>query len=371
MDSKSTDLLVKFLIIATALVLLLAIVCTTLLVIAKNRSEPSGNDDTSDDVQGAFAPSSSENSDTQNKVSGAPLYPTKPSRTNYMSKSAADVAQVGSAIKSNNAILVELGTYTSVAEKNADEKIFPASMTKVMTLLVACERVTDLDKKLVVTQAHIDYKSKTGGSGDIPFAVGEGVRVRDLLQIIIHDSDTIACLLIAEYIAGSEAEYAALMNKKAEDIGLKNTHFSSVTGLHDNENYTTCRDMAAIMAYALENELVKEIMTYYKGYKFSAYIGDSNTVKYEYPTSWSDWYSTRLSDNAYVKNSGGKTVAEIMAGKTGWEEIPRACFVTYAIDNNGKGYICVVVGRSATSQPNVLSTDSTADTRYLYRNYVS
>ena len=93
-------------------------------------------------------------------------------------------------------------------------------MTKVMTLLVACEMVTDLDEMLEVKQEHIDFKTQSGGSGDIVFIAGDMIRVEDLLKLVIYDSDTIACLLLAERYGGSEAGFVELMNNKAKEMGL-------------------------------------------------------------------------------------------------------------------------------------------------------
>ncbi|MBO5883843.1 MAG: D-alanyl-D-alanine carboxypeptidase [Clostridia bacterium] len=301
-------------------------------------------------------------------LGGSPLYKTNATRSSYIGTSDSSTKLI-EGIKSNNAILVELDGYTVVASKGADEKIYPASMTKVMTLLVACEMVTDLEEVLEVKEEHINFLVQSGGSADVTFTAGDWVRVEDLLNLIIYDSDTIACLLLAERYGGSEAGFVELMNNKAEEMGLTSTNFKNTTGLHDAEHYTTCREMAAIMAYSFENELAKKILTAYEGYRFKTYEADGKTVR-DTHLSWSDWYSNkeRFYNNPVISGSNPKVT--VIAGKTGKEEIPRNCFVTYATDANGVGYVAVTVGRSNESQPGVLAAESTADMKYIYRNYV-
>ena len=131
------------------------------------------------------------------------MFPTTPSRTSYIIGRAADVKSIDTdKVKSQHSILVDLSTYESVAEKSADAKIYPASMTKVMTLVVACERVTNLDKKLTVTEEMATFAKENEGSG-VGLKIGESYSVKDLLYLISYQSDTIASILVAEHIAGS------------------------------------------------------------------------------------------------------------------------------------------------------------------------
>jgi hypothetical protein len=120
-------------------------------------------------------------------------------------------------------------------------------MTKVMTLLVACEKAPNAGKLLTVEQWMIDYQQSNKASGIMGFVAGDQISVESALYLINYTSDTIACLLIADYIAGSEADFVSLMNQKAADLGLKDTHFVNTTGLQDANHYTTCREMAIIM----------------------------------------------------------------------------------------------------------------------------
>lgn len=283
---------------------------------------------------------------------------TVPSRSNYIAGNSSAVSTI-SGISSEAAIIVNLDSYSAIGTKNADTKIYPASMTKVMTLLVACENVKNLNEMLTVKQEYVDYKNAVGASGE-NFTEGERVSVRDFLYLIIYDSNSIACQAIADYVSGSEAQFAELMNQKALALGLTSTHFTNSTGIHDTNHYTTCREMAAIMAYALDNPLAKTILTSYNGYSIKIY-GNSGSRSLKIYT---DWYSVRFKDNPRLSTS------VVKAGKTGYEDVPTACFVTYAEGKNGGKYICVTVGRIDSSGGAVSSKQSTTDTKTIYNTYI-
>ncbi len=284
-------------------------------------------------------------------------------------------------ISSEYAILVNLKNNSAVASKGADVPIHPASMTKVMTLLVACENAKDPTALLTVKKEMLERRAELDGSGylvdntglsdrstiDI---VGKSITVEDALYLIVYKSDTVACLLIAEYIAGSEGYFVEMMNKKAESLGLTNTRFINCTGLTEKDktyNVTTVRDMAAIMACAVKNPVAKEVLTAYELYSFDIYDG---AKKLEAPlNAYAEWYvkEARLDNNpwaGYVK---------ILGGKTGYEDMSTSCFVTYGVhDDTGTEYVCVTVGKNPSStDKGVNNATSTADTRAIYKKYAT
>ena len=268
-------------------------------------------------------------------------------------------------ITSKAAILVDMSTGKSNAEKEADTKIYPASMTKVMTILVAAENAKNANEKLTVTKEMVDYQKETGGSTTVALKEGDTITVEDALYLINYTSDTVACLLIAEYVAETEEDFVELMNEKAEALGLEDTHFVNTTGLHDPDHYTTCREMAAIMQCALNNETANKIITGYKGYKVNITNEESEDRN---PTVYANWYSGK--DRLSNKNYKSGTNIRINGGKTGYEDIPTACFVTYGKDTkSGDEYICVVVGRIDEEQTKVKESPSTTDTWTIYKNY--
>lgn len=288
-------------------------------------------------------------------LNNSPLFPTNPSRTSYIIAKANDVVTIGDEIKSEHSILVDLSSYQSIAEKGADDKIYPASMTKVMTLIVACERVTDIKEKLTVTEELARFAEENDGSG-AGLKVGDSYTIEDLLYLISYQSDTIASHLIARHIAGSEEAFVELMNKKAtEDLKLENTKFANCTGLYDDNNYTTCREMASIMAYALDNEMVYKCLSSYTGRNM--YVGGTEC------TFYSGWYSYRFRDNP--KFTGGK----IIAGKTGYTDESGYTLVSCA-EIDGKKYINVIVTRTdKNSTVKVQEGPSAEEVKLIYKTY--
>lgn len=301
--------------------------------------------------------------DVQNAVKPLP-YPTVTTLESYKAKTGENVAQVGSGIKSEYTILVKIGETdcTSIAEKNADAKIYPASMTKVMSMLVVCESLkstNDLNKTLTIKKEFIDAAEKSGGSG-YGLKEGEILTIKDLLYLTSYCSDTVAVLTLAEYVAGSEAGFVKLMNQKVSEIGLSNTNFTNCTGLHDENNYTTCREMAAIMTYALDNTLCNELLTSYKGYPLvtNKHPADGNYML------WSSWYS---GPNRFADNPRCKTVT-VKAAKTGYVDESGMCLVSYA-ESGGNKYVNVIVARSTADGVKVPEADSTKEVRYIYNTY--
>lgn len=173
-----------------------------------------------------------------------------------------------------HAILIDYNTDTVLFEKQADEKMFPASMSKIMTALLVFDRlkegILELDTKLLVSE-----KAWRMGGSKMFVRVGDEVSVRDLLRGVIVQSGNDASIVFAEAIGGTEAEFAELMTDRAKQIGLKNTTFKNATGWPDSQHVTTARDLALLAKY-----VIKEYPQFYKYYsekKFS--YGKSNNGK--------------------------------------------------------------------------------------------
>ena len=313
-------------------------------------------------------PANTENNNKNNlSTSKNPLYPTTATRSNYIAPAATGVQQIGDGIQSNNSILVELGSFEAIAEKSADAKIYPASMTKVMTLLIACENVTNLSKKLTVTQEAIDYKREQGGLGLlVDSSLGDAFTVEDLLYILSYDSDTIACLLLAKEVAGSEAAFVQLMNDKAIELGLKNSCFENTTGLDDTTgNHYTCAADIAIMAYALDNELARRILLSREDKAFVAYKGNTDEKVVTYYAS-PDWFQKE--GGSRFKGDINLSTVMVKGGKTGYTDEAGVCLVTYAESKStGKAYINVIVGKPKGS--GVTESVSVKDVKFIYNTY--
>ena len=185
--------------------------------------------------------------------------------TNYFQQQSQGFLRTAMTLKpevnANFAILVDADAGLVVAEKNGSAKMYPASMTKVMTLLVACEHITDLNEKLEITQDIVDYVKKEGAS-NCGFKAGEQVTMLDLLYGLILPSGADAALALVRRIAGSEEQFVALMNQKAQQLGISaTTHFTNCTGLYNDNHYSTAEDMAIIMRAAAQNSVAATILT--------------------------------------------------------------------------------------------------------------
>ncbi len=226
------------------------------------------------------------------------------------------------------AMLCDPETLTILAHTGGDERIYPASMTKIMTMIVAIEEIGDLDATFTFEQHIINYFESQGASR-AKFKAGETVKVRDLLYGAALPSGGDATAGLAILACGSESLFAEKMNEKAAQLGLKNTHFVNASGLHHDNHYTTLSDMATIFAYALKNETLLEIMST-KTYTTGATNMNPDGL------NMSSHLFSRL---AYVNMPENLNV---ICGKTGYTDEAKHCLITLSEDKaTGKKYIFV------------------------------
>ena len=237
-------------------------------------------------------------------------------------------------LKSSNAILFNLEKNTILMEKNIKDKIYPASLTKIMTAILAIESISDLNEE--ITLSNDVFKGLyEAGAAMAGFKPGEKVRAIDLLYGALLRSGADACVGIAHLVAGSEDNYTDLMNKKAVKLKMNNTHFSNTTGLHDDNHYTTMEDLAILVKYALKNDTFREIFT-------------------------SIMYTTSTTN----KNPGGITVYnsmfrnigeqngddfEIIGGKTGFTDEAGLCLASLA-KKGDQEYVLITVGAKGNTR---------------------
>lgn len=162
-------------------------------------------------------------------------------------------------ISSDKYILYNLNDNSILIEKDSNDRTQIASLTKLMTIIVAIENINNYDDKVIIT--HDMIKDITRDISVAGFKEGETVTYNDLLYGAMLPSGADAVNALAISISGSLDKYLMLMNSKAVDLGLKNTHFSNVIGLTDSQNYSSAYDVAQILMYALKNEKFKEVFT--------------------------------------------------------------------------------------------------------------
>lgn len=258
----------------------------------------------------------------------------------YTAKATEDTVQPGEDVISKHAILIDLENNTILAQRDASAIINPASMTKILTVLVAAENIGEenLEDTFTITIDITDYSYRNDCS-NVGFDVGETVTVRDLLYGTILPSGGDAALGLATYVAGSQEAFVAMMNEKLEELGLSKTaHFTNCIGLYDEEHYCTVYDMAMILEAALDNKLCREVLSAHT-------YTTSETQQHPEGITISNWFLRRIED----KDTGG----EVVCGKTGYVVQSGNCAASYGIDNAGKGYICV-------------TADSTSSWRCIY-----
>ncbi len=161
---------------------------------------------------------------------------------------------------SENIILYNLDEHKILYEKNADKQISIASMTKIMTAIIALEHIDDLDQKITLTSS--DFQGLEEANASVAgFKIGQKVTYRDLLYGLLLPSGADAAKALTRNVAGNKTEFIKLMNQKAKELKLKNTHFMNETGLDEEDHYSTVKEVANIFEYALKNKDFKEIIT--------------------------------------------------------------------------------------------------------------
>ena len=148
-------------------------------------------------------------------------------------------------IEGYSAYAINLNTGTVIYDKKPDDKVYPASTTKLMTAIVAYENIPNLDVEITAT----DYVVKNTQGANVRIEVGETYTARELLNALLIEGANDAALMLAEYVSGSEEEFCVLMNEKAKQIGAYNTHYDNVTGFHNDTTVTTARDTGLIARY--------------------------------------------------------------------------------------------------------------------------
>lgn len=238
-------------------------------------------------------------------------------------------------VVSSRGILIDVESGDILAAKGAHKRIIPASMTKILTVLVAAEHITpeQMDDKVEITIDITDYSYRNDCS-NTGYEVGEKVTVRDLFYGTILPSGADSAVALATYVAGSHEKFVDMMNEKLEEMGLsETTHFTNCVGLYDEDHYSTPYDMAMIIKAATDNEWVREVMSTHT-------YTTSKTKQHKEGLTVSNWFLRRIEDK--------DTYGEVLCAKTGFVAQSGSCAASLAADKNGKEYICVTAGSTSS-----------------------
>ncbi len=174
-------------------------------------------------------------------------------------------------IKARTAILQDFLSGEILYEKDPDRSIYPASMTKIMTSIIAFDLIKSgdlsLEEKFIISEKA--WRLSTAGYSSMFVMVGDEVSVEDLLKGIIVASGNDACIALAEGIAGTEEEFSIIMTSKAKELGMENTNFANSSGINDPDNYSTVRDILIMSRY-----LIKEHPEYYEWFSEKEFTWD-------------------------------------------------------------------------------------------------
>ena len=229
-------------------------------------------------------------------------------------------------------ILIDADSGKILYEKNAHEKRFPASTTKLMTAILTVENCS-LDE--IVKVSYDAVMSVPSGYSNAALQIDEELTVNDLLYALLVPSANDAANVLAEYIAGSISSFSTMMNTKALEIGCKNTHFVNPSGIHNDNHYSTAYDLCLIARYASKYDVIKEIAT---------------NTSYTLPTTnkYSKTDRNLNTTNALLKINYPKYYYEYANGlKTGYTTEAKDCIIGTA-SKDGKNLICVVLGANNT-----------------------
>ena len=254
----------------------------------------------------------------------------------YTAEATASTVTLGDEIDSSYAVVIDGDAGTILAEKAADTRINPASMTKVLTLLVAAEHVTNLDDTFTMTIDITDY-CYVNDCSVVGLEIGETVSIRELLYGTILPSGADASLALATYVAGSHEAFVELMNEKLEELGLSDTaHFTNCVGLYDENHYCTVYDMALILHAAMENELCREVLN-------ARTYETAPTPEHPDGQVLSNWFLRRIEDRFTGE-------FQIVGGKTGYVVQAGSCAASCGEAPDGSLYFCVTGDASSSWQ---------------------
>lgn len=344
------DYLVWFLILAV--VILVALVST--FFILKHGDSDKPNDQAGVGDGGSVSAGVGVPNDETTALEWA-VVPSNPKA--FIPQSSSSTAAIDSSkLYSSAAIMVDLESGKVISQLNPDTVIYPASLTKIMTVIVACENIEDMyaaDFKLTNSIADELYRE---GASQAYFVLNRNIPYIDLIYGAILPSGADACIGICETIAKSESEFVKMMNEKAKQIGCERTNFTNATGLHDQNHYSTVRDMANILSYAMNNPFIRRVLSA-KTYESSTPIrSESGSNKL------SCIWAGRLLGNEAEK-------ATMFAAKTGYTPEANQCLASVSRTADGKEYVIVTVGAKSDDGSSSKSLPY-KDAKYLIDTYI-
>lgn len=253
----------------------------------------------------------------------------------------------GFQLNAKAAMLISLDTDQILHEKNADKKMYPASLTKMLAAVLVLEQVDDIDKTTITVSKSALTAIMGTGASVIGLKEGEVLTVRQALYCLLVSSGGDVAYVIAEYIGGNTENFMDMMNKRAKELGMEHSSFGNPVGLHDDKTYTTARDISILAKYALKFDVFKEI---------------TSTTRYYMPKTNKSPQRILSTTNFLIDPSTNYYYAYASGVKTGFTDEAGRCVVSTA-SYNGYNYLCIIMGCDGTGG----QRNEFVDSRNLYR----
>ncbi len=247
-------------------------------------------------------------------------------------------------------ILIDNKTGKVLYSKNATEKMYPASTTKIITAILALEHCNLNDK---VTVSYDTIMSIPDGYSSASLQVGEELTVEQLLQLLLVHSANDSANALAEHIGGSVESFVSMMNTKVHELGLTNTHFTNAFGMHDENHYTTAQDLAIMMKYCITNE------------DFRKLAGQASCA---IPATNRHGPRKYISTNALIIPNTDSYYPHLTCGKTGYTSQAGDCLVSCSYQNDLE-LICVILGGKTMNGISTRFSETKTLLEYGYQNY--
>ena len=251
---------------------------------------------------------------------------------------------------SRAAILMDNKTNKILYDKNSNERMFPASTTKILTAILVLE---NCDLNEIVTASYDAVMSIPEGYVTANIDGDEQLTVEQLLQLLLVHSANDAANVLAEYVGGSIESFVSMMNTKVNELGLTNTHFTNAYGLQDDNHYTTAYDLSVIMQYCLKNDDFRRI---------------AGSASCSIPATNKSDVRSYTSTNQLLVPSNPNYYSYVTVGKTGFTTEAGECLVSCAYKNDLE-LICVVLGGTVVDGVSTRFSESKTLYEYGFNNF--
>ena len=253
-------------------------------------------------------------------------------------------------ITSGAALLIDNKTNKILYDKNASERMFPASTTKIMTAILVLE---NCELNEIVTASYDALMNIPEGYVSAEIQVEEQFTVEQLLEMLLVHSANDAANVLAEYVGGSIQSFISMMNTKVNELGLTNTHFTNTYGLQEDNHYTTAYDLAEIMQYCIQNDDFRRI---------------AGSVSCSIPATNKSDVRSYTSTNQLILPDSPNYYSYVTVGKTGFTTEAGECLVSCAYKNNLE-LICVVLGGTVVDGVSTRFSESKTLYEYGFNNF--